>query len=173
MASWEDGAEYAPIERPFGFATPRVAPLEDPQPEPNPSLGAPVKTPTTFTSPVQHQPPLESLVPTTQAPRDPHQPFQTHSSSTPTGSTWSPDQPIQVQTGSLLGSAWGSARMPATTATLPPPPPGSVPVNPMDFPPPNQLPDRSSAPQFPPPRPGTQSGPNFPPPPMPRRGPGA
>ena len=40
MASWTDGAAYAPIERPDGFATPEAAPLPVAEPEPQLTPGA-------------------------------------------------------------------------------------------------------------------------------------
>lgn len=58
MASWKDGAAYAPVERPDGFATPRVDPLEVATPY-QATTPAAVPRPTTFNA--QPQPPLQQL----------------------------------------------------------------------------------------------------------------
>ncbi|MEL4503774.1 hypothetical protein AAEX63_02580 [Luteococcus sp. H138] len=75
MADWTDGAQYAPVERPEGFATPRVAALTVEEPPPNPADGQPTEPPTAFQEPTVV--PLESLAPRQEDPRDPYSPFDT------------------------------------------------------------------------------------------------
>jgi hypothetical protein len=75
MATWEDGPEYAPLERPDAFADPSAATvgLEAP-----PSAPLPPPVPTerpVFADPGQPVPPLASLVPAPPAQRDPNVPF--------------------------------------------------------------------------------------------------
>jgi hypothetical protein len=45
MATWEDGPEYAPIERPDEFSTPDAAPLGATEPYVQPSANAPIQRP--------------------------------------------------------------------------------------------------------------------------------
>ncbi len=73
MASWTDGAAYAPIERPDGFATPEVDALEVAQPEAAKTPG-PMPTPTGFapTAPVI---PLDQIRTTSLPQRNPSAPF--------------------------------------------------------------------------------------------------
>jgi hypothetical protein len=75
MATWEDGPEYAPLERPDAFADPSVATvgLEAPPPPP-PTPAAPLERPA-FADPGQPVPPLATLVPEPPAQRDPKVPF--------------------------------------------------------------------------------------------------
>ena len=75
MATWEDGPEYAPLERPDAFADPSVATvgLEAPPPAPVPPP-APTERPA-FADPGQPVPPLAALVPAPPAQRDPNVPF--------------------------------------------------------------------------------------------------
>lgn len=73
MASWTDGAAYAPIERPDGFATPEVEPLEVP------TLGeattpGPMPAPAGF-SPTGPTTPLMHLSATPPPTRNPSAPF--------------------------------------------------------------------------------------------------
>lgn len=75
MATWEDGPEYAPLERPDEFADPSAGTvgLEPPPAVPAPPP-APIERPA-FGDPGQPVPPLASLVPVPPAQRDPQQPF--------------------------------------------------------------------------------------------------
>ena len=75
MATWEDGPEYAPLERPDAFADPSVATvgLAAPPPAPVPPP-APTERPA-FADPGQPVPPLAALVPAPPARRDPNVPF--------------------------------------------------------------------------------------------------
>lgn len=74
MATWEDGPEYAPIQRPEGFTVPEVPPLSVAPPVAHPAAGAPVVRPQ-FAGPGQPVAALESLVPRVTDQRDPAVPF--------------------------------------------------------------------------------------------------
>lgn len=87
MASWRDGAEYAPVERPDGFATPVVDPIEQ---------VASVRAATPGPTP----PPINYMADTSAAPiceigiqvkgrRDPQLPFAVTSASLTAESSWS------------------------------------------------------------------------------------
>ena len=76
MASWTDGAEYAPTERPDGFATPRAAPLDHAPAEVHLAKDRPVDHPAGF-QPSGPAPSLESLGVPTGPTRDPNQSFGT------------------------------------------------------------------------------------------------
>lgn len=87
MATWEDGPEFAPVERPDGFATPRVEPLEAPPQPPHPSDGAPPQRPG-FAGPTEPAPPLASIVPAVENPRDPTQAFDVATMTMTAESAW-------------------------------------------------------------------------------------
>lgn len=73
MATWEDGPEYAPRERPAGFDAPAVAPLDVAPRRLDPSAGAPVVAPE-FRQ--EHpQPPLATFAPDEGPQRDPQEAF--------------------------------------------------------------------------------------------------
>ncbi len=72
MASWKDGAAYAPVERPDGFATPKTAPLEEAPPYQATTPGA-VGRPRAFDA--QPQPPLAQLQVVDRVTRDPKESF--------------------------------------------------------------------------------------------------
>lgn len=76
MASWRDGAAYAPTERPDGFATPLAEPLSVADPPRRVTPGN-VPRPTTLT-PVA-APPLEALGTTPAGARNPSAPFEVRS----------------------------------------------------------------------------------------------
>lgn len=105
MATWEDGPEYAPLERPAAFSEPPGARLEDAVAVPDPSADAPVQQPR-FDAPSTPVAPLARLVPAeTGIPRDPHQPFDVVSATlipNPAGPFGS--SPVHAATG-----AWGAA----------------------------------------------------------------
>lgn len=88
MATWEDGPEYAPLERPDGFSYPDVPPLEQaPRQQPVPT-GAPLEQPQ-FRVATNPGPPLDSLVPTVTDRRDPNEPFNVlESTMTANTSAW-------------------------------------------------------------------------------------
>lgn len=76
MATWEDGPEYAPIERPDEFAAPQVAPLAAAPPHVPLSAAAPVERPE-LQPPGQPVADLASLAAQDGlAPRDPAEPFE-------------------------------------------------------------------------------------------------
>lgn len=107
MASWRDGPEYAPHERPEAFVDPKSAPLSAPALS-QPAVATPAEEPT-FAPPQQPTPDLASLIPSAQAGRDPRLAFEVVS--TPLTSTTPP-----------APTAWGSAHAtaPVATAALPP-----------------------------------------------------
>lgn len=76
MASWKDGAAYAPIERPDGFATPNASPLSVAEAPEQATPGA-VPRPATI-QPVP-APPLDGVVRAAKASRDPQTPFAVQS----------------------------------------------------------------------------------------------
>lgn len=76
MATWEDGPEYAPRQRPEAFVGTATAPLEHVAPPPAvmapPEPGTPA-----FTAPAEPQPQLSGLAPAEEQHRDPVEPFET------------------------------------------------------------------------------------------------
>lgn len=93
MATWEDGPEYAPRERPFAFAVPAVAPLPEPVLEPSLAVGAPPVAPSGYVADPRAaslpQKPLPELVPVATSVRDPRQAFEVVASTvTATDSAW-------------------------------------------------------------------------------------
>ncbi len=117
MASWKDGAAYAPVERPDGFATPRAEPLsvappveaETPGAVPHPRTLAPVDAP-----------PLAALGEHETARRDPARPFDVQAATMAAAPTLSdgtrdPREPYALQSSS-------------PTAEPPPPPPDQAPL---------------------------------------------
>lgn len=110
MATWRDGPEYAPRQRPEAFVEPPSEPLDVPPPPADPSAGAPPEQPA-FTAPDTPTPDLTTLIPASAGPgRDPRQAFEVVTStitsstatawasahSAPGGSApdWSPQQPL-------------------------------------------------------------------------------
>lgn len=166
MASWRDGPEYAPHERPEAFVDPKSPPLATPIVA-QPVAAAPAEEPM-FAPPQQPTPDLASLIPSAQAGRDPRQAFEVVS--TPLTSTTPP-----------APTAWGSAHATAPAATLAPAPTAANPWTPQQpipaaappvqasipMPPPLQahaqinptpFPAPSYPPYFPPPAPGQRFG---------------
>lgn len=76
MATWRDGAAYAPIERPDGFATPIVEPLSAAEP---PKQVTPGRVPKPDSLTPVTAPPLTSLGSKDTKRRDPQAPFETKS----------------------------------------------------------------------------------------------
>lgn len=99
MASWTDGAEYAPVERPDGFATPRVAPLEQAPAPVHPAGNRPVEPPSGY-QPGGPAPSLEHL-------------------GNPEGPTRDPRQSFGTVTTAMTTSAWGSTHSSTTTVDKP------------------------------------------------------
>jgi hypothetical protein len=90
MASWRDGPEYAPVERPVAFAAPRAPDLPVAEPRQSLANGAPVQRPDEFHQPSVPVPALASLAPRIEPTRDAHQPFEVASMTlTRESSAWS------------------------------------------------------------------------------------
>jgi hypothetical protein len=88
MATWEDGPEYAPIERPADFQTPDAPPLEIAPPYTQAAAWAPKGRPI-FDNPSEKVAPLGSLVPLQrEEPRDPQKPFAVVTTTMTSDSAW-------------------------------------------------------------------------------------
>lgn len=152
MASWKDGAAYAPTERPDGFATPSTEPLDAAEPWRAATPG-PLAPPRSISAPDAQ--PLDQVARGERPGRDPRESFAVASSlltAEPIARKRDPREPF-VTSGSLTA-----------TASDQPPPPTGQPL-PLPLPPPG----------VPEPAPGT-TGPWGPPavvdrfqPPTPRR----
>jgi len=126
MASWVDGPEYAPIERPEDFVPPMVAPLDSPPPHTHPAAGAPTERP-------EVEPPSQPVADLTSlaandglTPRDPHAPFEVvRAIMTDATSAWSATHSANssVVTEPVNPSWAPPAGAPVSTATLPRPAP--------------------------------------------------
>lgn len=103
MADWRDGAEYAPIERPEGFATPRVAELSRPEPRVDLAANQPPVAPDAFAPNPTPVPPLEALVPQGKPTRDPRVAFDSASAAVVSGSAWGA---AHAQPGQAMAPAW-------------------------------------------------------------------
>ncbi|MET1004448.1 MAG: hypothetical protein ABWX96_02800 [Propionibacteriaceae bacterium] len=114
MATWEDGPEYAPLERPAEFSSPAADPLEVVPPPEQLAALAPVERPA-FDAPEAAVAPLASLIPVVADERNPELPFDVASS-----------------TVTSMDSAWGAAHWsapggPSTPAAgIPSAPPNPV-----------------------------------------------
>ncbi len=137
MATWQDGPEYAPHERPAAFVTPPLPPLGAPEP-PVPITEPPVAgVEPSFLPATGPQPDLAALVPDAAPGRNPNTAFEVSTAALTAGtSTWS------------SGGAVASGRLPTQPFTAPGPPlAGYLPVqaavqpnaqvNPAPFPAPN------------------------------------
>ncbi|MDN5760895.1 MAG: hypothetical protein L0H41_01070 [Microlunatus sp.] len=157
MATWEDGPEYAPLERPDAFAQPPATTLETPPP-PIVTPPAPTARPG-FENPTVAVPELAGLVPAPPDQRDPNEPFGVVTSNmtaetsawasahwTTAQSTGRGDRPGSPATGAPHPGALPPAGAPvfpppSGTAAFPPPtahgypPPGAQPF-PLSGPPP-------------------------------------
>ena len=87
MATWEDGPEYAPIERPAYFAETGAPPLSVAPPVIHMAAQAPKDRPL-FDQPPAPVAPLEALVPTPAETRDPEVPFAVASAAMTSDSAW-------------------------------------------------------------------------------------
>ena len=87
MATWEDGPEYAPVERPTDFADAGAAPLSMAPPVVQMAALAPKDRPF-FDQPPVPVAPLESLVAAPPETRDPQVPFAVASSTMTSDSAW-------------------------------------------------------------------------------------
>ncbi len=94
MATWRDGPEYAPLERPAAFVVPDAPPITAPDasaPAPTAPTAPPDVEPT-FSAPVAEQPALAALVPSAAPGRNPHLPFEVTTAAVTTAGGWSPGQ---------------------------------------------------------------------------------
>ena len=148
MATWEDGPEYAPIERPSHFQNPDAPPLTAAPQRAHVAASAPESRPG-FDHPSTPVRPLASLIPMVRdEPRDPQKPFAVVSSTMTSDSAWGavhwaaptgrpvgptvgwspavvtshprPDQPIAV--GTAFGQKPGQFPAPGTPGWFGPPP---------------------------------------------------
>src|SRR3954451_25262548 len=87
MATWEDGPEYAPRERPSSSAQPPVAPLDQPPAVAQPAAGAPAARPQ-FGQPAAPVAPLADLVPVPADVRDPRRTSDVAASALTWDSAW-------------------------------------------------------------------------------------
>lgn len=181
MATWEDGPEYAPTERPAAFAEPAVGiGLEAPPPAP-PAPVLPAQQPA-FDGPPQPGPPLAALVQEPPAVRDPQQPFDvassvmTAESSAWASAHWAPPQSQSTgQSGPTGQTGSTGLAAPSAPVSLSPSQRPNAPAPPLSFPPPTggpSYPAPVGAPTYPPPTggpayPPSTSGPAYPPPPSP------
>lgn len=137
MATWEDGPEYAPIERPAHFADAGAAPLSVAPPAVQMAAQAPKDRPF-FDQPPAAVAPLETLVPTPAETRDPEVPFSVASAALTSDSAWGAvhsGPPITPPAGPVGGGAVLSANSDSWSrfagtesngvAPAPPPPPDS------------------------------------------------
>ncbi|MCC6496863.1 MAG: hypothetical protein IT193_11485 [Propionibacteriaceae bacterium] len=94
MASWRDGPEYAPVERPAAFVVPDGPPLPSPDaPAPvTPTAAALPEAEPTFTPPPVEQPALAALVPSAAPGRNPHLPFEVVTATVTNAGGWSSGQ---------------------------------------------------------------------------------
>mgnify|MGYP000604351386 CR=1 FL=1 len=103
VASWEDGPEYAPLQRPSAFSAPAASPLSTPDPTPAPPT-APATPPATYEVPHEGVRPLRELVPAEGPRRNPQEPFSVVTS-------------VMTSMETTSGSAWGSAHSTQTLST--------------------------------------------------------
>lgn len=143
MATWEDGPEYAPLQRPDDFDVPDVPPLDDAPPLLDFSAGAPLVRPQ-FAGPTNPAKPLAALAPDEAEHRDPQLPFAVAASSTTANDSawgsahWSPPGGIAVNSGIAVDGSWAPpttapAGVPAAMAygSWPAAPIGPVPTDPI------------------------------------------
>ncbi|HEU5484076.1 MAG TPA: hypothetical protein VFU98_04145 [Microlunatus sp.] len=187
MATWEDGPEYAPLQRPDAFAEPDVATSGLQSPPPPPILPpAPAERPV-FDDPTQPVPPLHTLVPAPPAGRDPEQPFDVVASlMTSESSAWASAHWTGRQSGSPAGAPTEAPA--AATPAMPyangggfptyPHPTGSTgngsSASPTQSPGNGRRSELPTTTSFPPPTgfPGSPAPPNYPPPNQPFPPPG-
>ena len=119
MATWEDGPEYAPLERPQYFADAPLPPLEEAPAPARPADGMSSARPT-FDQPSAPVAPLATLVPAPPDERDPARPFDVVTASLTSESGWGvpSDQPF-VPT-APFGASAAVAAHPAQTAPFAP-----------------------------------------------------
>ena len=87
VATWEDGPEYAPHERPQYFADAPLPPLEQAPRALRPADGQPTARPR-FDEPTEAVAPLAALVPEPPDERDPNRPFEVVTATLTSASGW-------------------------------------------------------------------------------------
>lgn len=129
MATWEDGPEYAPHERPQYFADAPLPPLDQALPVSQPADGMPTTRPR-FDEPSVPVAPLGTLVPEPPDERDPSRPFDVVTATLTSESGWgsTSSQPF-VATAPFASPAPALATAPVAGPPSVPPAPG-VPVQP-------------------------------------------
>lgn len=159
MATWRDGPEYAPQERPAAFVTPEAAPIPAPPPRPEPAPGPPDGEPS-FSPPPGDHPDLAALVPSAAPGRNPQLPFEVVTATVTSGGGWSSGSPTSGQSAAPQRAPElpFNAPGPSLSGYLPAPPTlqPTAQVNPAPFPAPG-------TPQWFAPPPGTRV-PEAPPP---------
>ncbi|MDO5067685.1 MAG: hypothetical protein Q4D96_10440 [Propionibacteriaceae bacterium] len=140
MASWTDGAAYAPITRPDGFAEPLAEPL--PQAEPTPAVTAGAVPPPAGFAPMPPAPALSELGVPVQLSRNPGQPFEVRSAllTQAPGFLGARDPRVPFQITSTLGAPGPAAQPPDPGQLIVAPPYGApsapyVPSAPAPLPP--------------------------------------
>jgi hypothetical protein len=125
MATWEDGPEYAPLERPADFAPAAVGPLSVAPPVQQMAALAPKDRPV-FDQPPVPLAPLDSLVPVVKETRDPQVPFAVVSSTVTSDSAWgavhwgAPAPPAELP--ATAPTPWAPSQpLPAPRTQIPPP----------------------------------------------------
>ena len=130
MATWEDGPEYAPLERPDAFDAPSSVAADLAPPSPAPAeTPAPLARPA-FADPTQPVPQLADLVPEPPVQRDPNEPFD-----------------VVASLATAESSAWAAAHWSPPSA--PAAPPAIAPPSAPQFPPPQFPPTQSPPTQLP------------------------
>ena len=123
MASWQDGPEYAPQERPAAFVVPPAPPLTDPTPAADAAAAPPEGEPS-FTPPSSAQPDLAALVPSAAPGRNPNLPFEVVTATVTSAGGWA-TSPVAA------GQPEIAQRMPTQPFNAPGPPlSGYLPVQP-------------------------------------------
>ena len=171
MASWRDGAAYAPTERPEGFATPRAEPLPSGE-QWRSSTPGPLAAPSGFDA--VPQPPLAQLSSGPKQTRDPRDSFEISASALTPGpgvaAKRNPRDPIVTSAPQPVGREWASAmgdQLPPPTGPRLPPPGELVPAPPPTAVP--HLPGEVTARRAQPPAPLPVPTPTGYPPPLPQR----
>jgi hypothetical protein len=120
MATWADGPEYAPIERPADFQTPDAPPLDAAPPYTQVAAWAPKSRPV-FDNPSAPVASLSSLIPIQrEEPRDPQKPFAVVASTMTSDSAWGAVHWAPPAGEPILSTARGSFP-PAASTRYPPP----------------------------------------------------
>lgn len=173
MATWEDGPEYAPLERPDAFDAPSANPSDLAPPPAAPAQPpAPVDRPV-FADPNQPVPELAQLVPAPPAQRDPNEPFDVVSSLvTADSSAWAaahwspPPQSPPPQSSPQQTTQPPAAQSLQAYPPVPPYPPATPPAQPhpsaQPYPPANAPFPAPGTPQWFVPGPGYQQPPSPP-----------